>query len=204
LLGAAGDPATAPVYCFSPYDRRLMRIEPDGAVGWQFSLPGSNQTNHIESIDYVNGGTVAIIADATPSVDDSAFDMSLFDQTGTYIGTVPVLQDIANQTGEPYPGINLDGLDLLVQRGPTYSNPDTSDSAHPWINDIYVFGEYYSEVAGGDPTQLTGWFNEGGFREKLDSRTGETLGTVLFPGESAASVMQQCPVPGSTESGSCE
>ena len=64
-----------------------MRIEQDGRIAWQFPLPGENASNHMESISFVNGHQVAIIADATPSPDDSAFDLSLFEQTGAYIGT---------------------------------------------------------------------------------------------------------------------
>jgi len=190
LLSAGGDLNTSPVYCFSPFDRRLMRIEASGEIRWQFPLPGDNSTNHIESIDYINGGTIATIADATPSFDDSAFDMSTFDQGGSFIGTVPVLQDIENPAGEPFAGVNLDGLDIIVRPGPFYRNPDPNGTP-VWLNDMIVIGEYYSEILGGDPTLLSGWRNEGAFREQLNSITGETIATELFPGQSAGAITVQ-------------
>lgn len=186
-----------PFYCFSPVDRRLMRIENNGAITWQFPLPGDNATNHIEAIDFVNGGTVVTTADATPSPDDSAFDISQFDQSGSYIGTVHIIADIENPNGVDFAGVNLDGLDLIVRPGPVRLNTGSDQSTQPFLSDLYVYGEHYSEIAGSNASRLDGWLNEGAFRARLDSRTGVTLDTKLFPGQSAEQALQACPVPSS-------
>jgi len=194
LLGTAGQ--TGPFYCFSPFDRRLMRIVNDGGITWQFPLPGDNASNHIEAIDFINGGTVVTTADATPSPDDSAYDISQFNQTGAYIGTVHIIPDIENPNGVDFAGVNLDGLDLIVTPGAVYQNTGSDSSTQPFLNDLYVYGEYYSEIAGADASRLDGWLNEGAFRARLDSRTGATLDTKLFAGKTVDQTLQECSVPG--------
>jgi len=74
-----------------------MRIENNASITRQFPLPGSNASNHIEAINYVDGGTVITTADATPSPDYSDFDISRFRQTGTCIGTEHIIADISLQ-----------------------------------------------------------------------------------------------------------
>ena len=187
LLSAS--PLTAPFYCFSPRDRRLMRIEGGGSVAWQFSLPGENSSNRIEAVNFVNGSQLAVTVDATPSPDDSAFDTNLFEQTGAYIGTVHIIPDIANPDGTDFAGVNLDGTDLIVHSGPI-----RTDGAL-FTSDLYIYAEHYSEIPGGDPTLLSGWRKEGAFRARLDSRTGETFDILLFPGISASQALARCAVP---------
>lgn len=193
-------PASAPFYCFSPADRRLMRIEQDGRIAWQFPLPGENASNHMESISFINGHQVAIIADATPSPDDSAFDMSLFEQTGAYIGTYHIIADIENPDGVDFAGVNLDGHDLFVRTGPLRQD---EDAAQGYTSDLYVYGEHYSARPDANLTLLSGWKKEGAFRARLDSRTGMTLDTRLFPGISAAQAVVQCAVPTSAAVDGC-
>ena len=191
----ASPSSEGPYYCFSPADRRLMRIENEGSILWQFSLPGENVTNHIEAILFVNGDQIITFADATPSPDDSAFDMSVFNQSGAYQGSFHIIPDIENPAGVDFAGVNLNGLDLIVRRGPTRQLPGSTAESPVWINDLYIYAEYYSEIAGGDNTTLDGWLKEGAFRARVDSRTGETMDTLLFPGSSANQVLSECPVP---------
>jgi len=189
-----------PFYCFSPDDRRLMRATEEAGITWQFPLPGENSSNHMESINFVNGIYVAIIADATPSPDDSAFDMSIFEQTGNYIGTYHIIPDIENPFGVDFAGVNLDGLNLIVEAGPTRVNAEDLPVSERWTNDLYIYAEHYSEIPGSDATVLSGWKKEGAFRVRLDSRNGNTLDTKLFPGITAAEALTQCPVPQSLAS----
>lgn len=184
-----------PYYCFSPYDRRLMRIESQGNIFWQFPLPGENSSNHIEAILFINGDQIVTVADATPSPDDSAFDMSVFNQSGAYQGTYHIIPDIENPDGVDFAGVNLDGRNLIMRRGPIRQTAESSSETPIWINDLYVYAEHYSELPDADNTQLSGWRKEGAFRARLDSRTGSTLSTVLFPGLSAQQALSECTVP---------
>lgn len=184
-----------PYYCFSPQDRRLMRIENQGNILWQFPLPGENITNHIEAILFINGDEIATVADATPSPDDSAFDISIFKQSGAYQGTYHIIPDIENPDGIDFAGVNLDGRNLIVRRGPTREALESSANAPVWVNDLYVYAEHYSELTATDSTVLSGWRKEGAFRARLDSRTGDTLNTRLFPGLSASQALSDCLVP---------
>lgn len=193
LLTAGG--YAGPFYCFSPFDRRLMRIENDGSITWQFPLPGENASNHIEAIEFINGFQVATFADATPSPDDSAFDMSVFNQTGAYQGTVHIIPDIENLGGLDFAGVNLDGLDLIVRAGPTRQNAPSGLESELYTNDIFIYGEHYSEIEGADLSRLSGWSKQGAFRARIDSRSGDTLNTRLFPGSSAAAALAECPIP---------
>jgi len=51
-------------YCFSPRDRNLMAIFPDGSTHWRYPLPGDNSSNHLEGIEVVDD-TLILIADGT-------------------------------------------------------------------------------------------------------------------------------------------
>ena len=193
LLATAGN--EGPFYCFSPHDRRLMRIENTGNILWQFSLPGENVSNNIEAILFINGDEIATVADATPSPDDSAFDISIFKQSGSYQGTYHIIPDIENPSGVDFAGVNLDGRDLLVRKGPTRQAAESTVDNPIWINDLYIYAEHFSEIPSADNTVLSGWLKEGAFRARLDSRTGETLDTILFPGLSSQQALSECLVP---------
>ena len=185
-----------------------MRVATNGSIVWQFSLPGENDSNHIESIDFINGFMLAVLVDATPRFDDSAYDMNLFFQTGEYIGTYHIIADIENPDGVDFAGVNLEGHNLIVRRGPIRSNLAPSDDTpeQAWTHDLFIYGQHYSEVAGEDARFFSGWSFEGAFRARVDGRTGETLDTLLFPGARATDVLRDCPVPLSADtlvSGSC-
>jgi len=201
LLASSGEPSTSPVYCFSPQDRRLMRVASNGLVVWQFNLPGNNAGNHIESIDFINGFMLAVLVDATPSFDDSAYDMNLFFQTGEYIGTVHIIPDIENPDGVDFAGVNLEGRNIIVRPGPIRLNLAPADDSQQerYTNDLFIYGQHYSEIDGADTRFFSGWQFEGAFRARVDGRTGETLDTLLFPGAQAAEILDVCPVPQSVD-----
>lgn len=70
------------VYCFSAPKRKLISMNSDGYVNWEFPLPGVNSSNYIEGISVINDDMLCIVADVTVSIGDSRHQVSCFDLIG--------------------------------------------------------------------------------------------------------------------------
>lgn len=167
-----------PNVCFSPLRRELIH---QGL--FRFSLPGDNETNHVEAIEWVSAGSIALIADITTEFGQSQFELSLFRQNGNFVFTRPVLETITNPVdGSPVRGINLDGKDILERRD------GSAPRAGEVSSRIYVIGEYYEMSNSGNPDNIGGWAKVGAFAAKIDTSNGQLLSEIFYPGRSQESI----------------
>jgi len=166
-----------PNVCFSPFRRELMHIS-----NFRYSLPGDNATNHVEVIEWLSANSIALVADITTQFGQSRFELSVFEQSGEFVYTTPILQSIVNPPNSSITrGINLDGKDLR-------------DIRDPWIRfaplnpNVYVIGEYYEPSGSGNLNNLSGWVNRGSFAQKINTSSREVLSEVLFEGRTQESI----------------
>lgn len=167
-----------PNVCFSPLRRELMHQS-----NFRFSLPGDNNTNHVEAIEWVSALSIVLIADITLEFGQSQFELSRFRQSGSFVFTTPILESIVNPTdGSPVRGINLDGKDIRERRdGPAPRSGEVSSR-------IYVIGEYYEMNNSGNPDNISGWDNVGAFAAKINTANGQLLSETFYPGRSQESI----------------
>jgi len=108
-------------YCFSPATRKYTAVLEDGRVLYDFNLPGDNATNSVKGLFIGPENTehdVCLVADVTVAVDDSEFEISCFQASGEFIGTVPTLAT-PPRYGDPVKndepqGVNINNEPLLV------------------------------------------------------------------------------------------
>lgn len=166
-----------PNVCFSPFRRELINTS-----RFRFSLPGDNATNRIEAVEWVNAGAIALIADITTEFGQSRYEFSLFQQSGQFTFTHPILESIVNPAGEgPRRAINLDGKDIRERR-------DGGSRGGERSSRIYIIGEYYELNRSGNPSTISGWTNVGAFAAKYDTSTGELLSETFYEGRSQESI----------------
>jgi len=168
---------TVPGYCFSPFRRELIN-----PARFRFSLPGDNETNHVEAIEWVNASALVLVTDVTTEFAQSKFEVSYFQQSGAFRDTFPILESIVSPVnGRPTRAINLDGKDVReIRDGSTRSNPANGN--------IYVIGEYYERNGTGRDTELSGWTNMGSFASKISTTNGSLISDAFFPGRSQESI----------------
>ena len=191
-------------YCFSPSTRYLMEYNRYAAAGvppivWEFPLPGDNSTNHIEALAhfYGTGGRrfgaprrFALVADVTTQFEQSRYEISVFEGTGSFLGTFPILEDIPFSAGDGQQRqINLDGADLRVTLGPVRPRADDASvytSLPP--RHLHIAGEYYEPTGSGSLSDLSGWSREGAFLAVVDANTGQTLEKTFYTGRTVEDV----------------
>lgn len=166
-----------PSVCFSPLRRELIN-----SARFRFSLPGDNATNHVEAIEWVNASAIALIADITTEFGQSRYELSLFQQSGQFTFTQPILNSIVNPANAgPRRAINLDGKDIRERR-------DGGSRGGERSSRIYIIGEYYELNPNGNPSTISGWRNVGAFAAKYDTTTGELLSETFYEGRSQESI----------------
>jgi len=168
---------SVPSVCFSPFRRELIN-----SGIFRFSLPGDNATNHVEVVEWVGARAIALIADITTEFGQSRYELSLFDQSGFFMFTQPILESIVTVAdGETARAINLDGKDLREFR-------DGTSRGGQRFTTVFVIGEYYELIPNGNPGNISGWTNAGAFASRIDTFTGELLSDRFFPGRTQESI----------------
>lgn len=187
-------------FCFSPSTRYLMEYQQyntDQPVKWEFTLPGENSTNHIEALAhfYGSGGRrsaskrFALVTDVSLVFEQSRYEISVFQGSGTFQGTFPILEDIQFSAGDgQIRQINLDGADVRVTLGPEQARESDSPYASPAPRSLHIAGEYFEPNGTGSLTDLSGWRREGAFLAVIDPNTGETLSKTFYTGKTVEDV----------------
>lgn len=156
-------PVTAIAFCFSPTDRQLEARRADGSNYWSFTLPGTNDTNHIEGIEIVGGNTLVIVADTSTGPGQSGAEISVFHQSGAFQYTEEILRTTNLRADDLVINdwaLNLAGEDLVVRSNGL---------------DLFLAGNKYTLTPGGDSTESGDWNFDTAFIAKINISTGHFL-----------------------------
>ena len=168
-------------FCFSPATRSYSAVLIDGSVLYDFNLPGDNATNSVKGLfigpeDSIHD--VCLVADVTVSVEDSEFEISCFERSGAFVGTVPTLVT-EPRYGDPVKpevpqGINVNNEPLLL--------------AQARLGRVFIAGTRYSIDPLADPAQQDAWQQQGSFITLVDPINGRRLALHNYPDRTVSSL----------------
>lgn len=169
-----------PNLCFSPGSRALIHRNV-----FNFPLPGDNDTNHVEAVEWLHAQNIGLVADISTAFPQTNYELSIFHQSGDFEGTFPILESV--QWSDPQGNarrINLDGKNVKV----TVSTFGRSNGFR--VKELIVIAEYWEAIPGQSTQDLSGWNNEGAFVSWIEPFTGKELQTNYYAGRSAESITQ--------------
>lgn len=118
------------IFCVDPETRELSATLSDGSLWWSFILPGSNDSNEVESV-LVTDDWLILIADRLPTATaltpvqrNNQYEASVFQKDGMFIQTVAL-------TNELMSGDSEEPREVLLMSAPVVAHQ--SDTGSPQI-----------------------------------------------------------------------
>jgi len=168
------------IYCFSTEDRTLMAISSGGEPRWNFQLPGDNATNRIEGLHVLSIRQLAIVANTTNDPANSQHEISLFDTSGEFCCTYSLFDNFLNLAGQATDNrlsVNIQGEPLL-----SAANLETDSEMGTRNSRLFVAGNYYELIDGGNASQIGDWRHRGVVINSINVDTGIRRLTRMIPG----------------------
>ena len=125
------------IFCVDPETRELSATLSDGSLWWSFILPGSNDSNEVESV-LVTDDWLILIADRLPSATTltpvqriNQYEASVFQKDGMFIQTVALMNELIGGNAEVPREVIQVSAPVIAHQSDTGS-PQITIGFKPW------------------------------------------------------------------------
>lgn len=128
---------TGSTFCVDPQTRELSATQSDGSLRWSFILPGSNDSNEIESV-LVTDDWLVLVADRLPTATTltpvqrmNQYEASVFRKDGMFVQTVTLTNELIGSDAEEPREVMQVSLPAVAHQSVTGS-PQITIGFKPW------------------------------------------------------------------------